>query len=321
MIGILTGFAIIFAIILLGYVLSRTGAIADEKQRLVLNRVAFYAATPALLFHVVATSDPTNLFSPVIAVTFLATLVTAVLFCAISVIFFKRDIPTTAMGAASAAYVNSNNIGLPISIYVLGTGAFVAPILVLQLVFFSPLMLGALSVGGGASGPEGTDETRRHSSRSKIWNVVKNSLFSPIVLASVAGLVVCLAQWEVPTPVMAPFEILGGASIPMILLSFGASLTATKVLNSDDDRASVLTATVIKLVGMPLIAWLIGLAFGLGTEGLYAAVILAALPTAQNVYNYAATYRKGEVVARDSVFLTTFLALPAMLVIALMFGQ
>lgn len=321
MIGILTGFAIILAIIFLGYLLSRTGVIESERQRLVLNRVAFYAATPALLFHVVATSEPANLFSPVIAVTFLATAATAVLFCVISAIFFKRDIPTTAMGAASAAYVNSNNIGLPISIYVLGTGAFVAPILVLQLVVFSPLMLGALAVGGGASGPAGTDETKRHSSKSKIWHVVKNSLFSPIVLASVAGLVVCLAQWEVPAPVMAPVEILGGASIPMILLSFGASLTATSVLNSDDDRASVLTATVIKLVGMPLIAWLIGLAFGLGTDALYAAVILAALPTAQNVYNYAATYRKAEVVARDSVFLTTFAALPAMLIIALLFGQ
>ncbi|MGP6174824.1 AEC family transporter [Corynebacterium sp. A21] len=321
MLGIITGFAIILSIIFIGYLLSLKGVIEGEKQRLVLNRVAFYAATPALLFNVVATSEPAHLFSPVIAVIFLATLLTAALFCVISVVFFKRDIPTTAMGASAAAYVNSNNIGLPVSIYVLGTAAYVAPVLVLQLVVFTPLMLAALSVGGGASGPEGTDESRRHSSRRKIMKVIRNSLFSPIVLASVAGLVVCLAQWEVPAPVMAPVEILGGASIPMILLSFGASLTNTRVLNSLDDRASVLTATGIKLAGMPLIAFGLGLAFNLDTEGLYAAVILSALPTAQNVYNYAATYRKGEVVARDSVFLTTFAALPAMLVIALLFGQ
>lgn len=320
MLGILTGFAIILAIIFVGYLLSRTGIIGDDRQRLVLNRVAFYAATPALLFHVVATSDPANLFSPVIAVTFLATALTALLFCVVSAIFFRRDIPTTAMGAASAAYVNSNNIGLPVSIYVLGTGAFVAPVLVLQLVVFSPLMLGALSVDGGSAAADG-GAPDRHSSRAKILTVIKNSLFSPIVLASVAGLVVSLARWEVPDPVMAPVEILGGASIPMILLSFGASLTSTTVLDSVADRPSVLTATGIKLVGMPLIAWLLGLAFGLSMEGLYAAVILAALPTAQNVYNYAATYRKGEVVARDSVFLTTFTALPVMLIIALLFGR
>lgn len=269
----------------------------------------------------VATSDPANLFSPVIAVTFLATAVTALVFCVISAVFFKRDIPTTAMGASAAAYVNSNNIGLPISIFVLGTGAYVAPILVLQLVVFTPMMLAALSVGGGSSGPAEPAEGTSRSSRAKILRVIRNSLFSPIVLASVAGLVICLAQWEVPAPVMAPVEILGGASIPMILLSFGASLTATTVLDSAADRPSVLTATVIKLVGMPAIAFALGLLFGLDNEGLYAAVILAALPTAQNVYNYAATYRKGTVVARDSVFLTTFAALPAMLVIALLFGR
>lgn len=317
MLGIVTGFAIILSIILVGYLLSRTGVIADDAQRLILNRVAFYAATPALLFHVVATSDPANLFSPVIGVTFLATLATAVLFCVISAVFFRRDIPTTAMGAASAAYINSNNIGLPVSIYVLGTGAFVAPVLVLQLIFFSPIMLGALSVGGHPADPDAGSR----SSRAKIRNVIKNALFSPIVLASVAGLVVCLMRWEVPEPVMAPVQILGGASIPMILLSFGASLTSTNVLTSAEDRASVLTATLIKLIGMPLIAWLTGLAFGLDAEGLYAAVILAALPTAQNVYNYAATYRRGTIVARDSVFLTTFAALPVMLIIAFLFGQ
>lgn len=319
MLGIITSFAIILSIIFVGFLLSHRGIIAGEKQRLVLNRVAFYAATPALLFHVVATSDPAHLFSPVIGVTFLATALTALLFCIISVIFFRQDIPTTAMGASAAAYVNSNNIGLPVSIYVLGTGAYVAPVLVLQLVVFSPLMLAALSVGGSPGDPAAAG--RWASSRHKILHVIKNSFFSPIVLASVAGLVVCLMRWEVPAPVMVPFEILGGASIPMILLSFGASLTSTRVLNSTADRVPVLTATVLKLVGMPLIALGLGLAMALPTEGLYAAVILAALPTAQNVYNYAATYRRGEVVARDSVFLTTFAALPAMLIIALLFGQ
>lgn len=72
---------------------------------------------------------------------------------------------------------------------------------------------------------------------------------------------------------------------------------------------------------MPLIAWLIGLAFGLDDEEMYAAVILAALPAAQNVYNYAATYRRGEILARDTVFLTTFLALGGMLGVAFLFGR
>lgn len=310
MAGVLTGFAIIFSVIAVGFLLARTGVISDDRQRLVLNRIAFYAATPALLFSVVAESDPEQLISPVIVVTFVATIVTAALYCLISVFFFRRDLATTAIGAAAASYVNSNNIGLPVSIYVLGTGAYVAPVLVMQMVIFAPLILAALATGGDGS-----------SRASKIWSAVRGSLLSPIVLASVAGLVVSLTRVELPPVIMEPAAILGGASIPLILISFGASLPATKVLTSAPDRAGVLTSTLIKVLGMPAIAWALGLAFGLGGELLYAVVILAALPTAQNVYNYAATHRKGEILARDTVFLTTFLALAAMLAIAALFGR
>lgn len=38
------------------------------------------------------------------------------------------------------------------------------------------------------------------------------------------------------------------------------------------------------------------------------------------MYNYAATYQVGQTVSRDTVFLTTFLSLPAMLAIAALFG-
>lgn len=310
MLDVVTGFAIIFAVIAVGFFLAKSGVIADDRQRLALNRIAFYAATPALLFSVVANSDPQHLFSPVIVVTFFATLSTAALYCVISAIFFKKDIATTAIGAAAASYVNSNNIGLPVSIYVLGTGAYVAPVLVLQMVIFAPMILAALTTGERGGSPA-----------SKIWAAFRGSLLSPVVLASIAGLIVCLTQVQVPAAVMEPTVILGGASIPLILISFGASLPSTNVLSSKPERASAITATAIKILGMPLIAWLFGLAFGLDGEMMYAAVILAALPAAQNVYNYAATYGKGEILARDTVFLTTFLALAGMLGIALLFGR
>lgn len=310
MAGVITGFAIILSVIGVGFLLAKLGVINDDKQRLVLNRIAFYAATPALLFNVVARSDPSALISPVIVVTFVATIVTAAVYCVISAIFFKKDIATTATGAAASAYVNSNNIGLPVSIYVLGTGAYVAPILVMQMVIFAPMILAALT-SGDVKGSRG----------QKIWAAVKGSLLSPIVLASIAGLIVCLLEIQLPAAVMEPTIILGGASIPLILMSFGASFPSTNVLASKADRPSVLTATAIKIVGMPAITWLIAKAFGLEGDYLYAAVILAALPAAQNVYNYAATYRKGEIVARDTVFLTTFLALLGMLGIAALFGR
>src|SRR5699024_7961327 len=154
LLDVITGFAIILSVIGVGLLLAKAGVISDDKQRLVLNRIAFYAATPALLFSVVAISDPQHLLSPVILVTFIATLRTAAISSVISAVIFKKDLATTAIGAAAASYVNSNNFGLPVSIYVLGTGAYVAPVLVIQMVIFAPMILAALTTGeqGGSRG-------------------------------------------------------------------------------------------------------------------------------------------------------------------------
>ncbi len=309
--GVVTGFAIILAVIAVGYLLARRGVIGDGSERLMFNRVAFYAATPALIFSSVAVSDPGNFVSPVVVVIALATAVTAAVYCVISVLAFRQDVPTTAMGAASSSYFNSVNIGLPVSIYVIGDATHVVPVLLLQMVVFTPMILAAL----------GSDSGGGRSTGTKVGEAVKNALLSPVVLASFAGLLVAVLEIRIPEPIMAPIEILGGASIPMILMSFGASLVAGGALSSADDRPGAITATALKIVGMPLIAWLIGLAIGLDGDMLYVAVILAALPTAQNVYNYAATYERGMIIARDSVFLTTFASLPAMLIIALLFGR
>ncbi|MDO5512175.1 AEC family transporter [Corynebacterium sp.] len=314
MTGVITGFAIILAVIAVGVILSRTGVIREDRERLVLNRVAFYAASPALLFTAVAKSDAGTLFSPVIVVIFLATLGTALVYIVASALFFRQDLPTTTMGAASACYFNSVNIGLPVSIYVLGEATYVVPVLVLQMVVFTPFILAGL-----VAGDDGDSGSR--SRLAKIWGPVRTAIFSPVVIGSVLGLIVALVGLQIPDPVMRPLEILGGASIPMILISFGASLRNTAPLTTPEDRPGTITATALKLVGMPAIAWGIALALGLEGNELYASVILAALPAAQNVYNFAASYQRGMIIARDTVFITTFGSLPVMLAIALLFGR
>lgn len=295
MIAILTGFSIIFSVIAAGYLLARKRIIVGDEQRLVLNRVAFFAATPALMFTVVSESDPSSLFSPVILVSTITAIITAGVFLAIT---RTKDV----MGAMASCYVNSNNIGLPVGIYVLGNAGYVAPLLIVQLVLFTPIVLYFI-----------TDSHTQGSRARRILGQLKASLLSPIVVGAVAGLVVCLNGWTPPDIIASPLRILGGASIPMILLSFGASLHKSERLLFD---VPTTVATTLKVAGMPVIAWLVGLALGLSGEELYAAVILAALPTAQNVYNYAATFRTGEEIARNTIVASTFLALPAMLLIA-----
>lgn len=277
---------------------------ARGEARLQFNRTAFWAATPALIFSSVATSDTSAFTSPVVAVIAIASVTTMALYGLLSALFFRRSGAETMAGAAAASYYNSVNIGLPIATYVIGDATFVVPALVLQMAVLSPFIIAGLNAQG--------------TSLRSITSSVVSGLTAPVVIAAIAGFIVSAAGWQVPDVIMAPLEILGGASIPMILMSFGASLTGKGLLAND--RLPTITATVLKLIAMPAIALAAGLALGLSGNELYAALILSALPTAQNVYNYAATYQSGETVARDTVFLTTFLSLPAMLAITGFFG-
>lgn len=309
MLGVLEGFFIIFTVIGVGYMLARTRVIPTQEARLVLNRVAFFAATPALMFIVVAESHPDALFSPVIGVSALATAITAAITAVLARTIFQADRATATIGAAAASYVNSNSIGLPVGLYVLGKIDYVAPLLVLQMVIITPIILALIS-----------DPRPGQSRLRSTGSAVFHAIFSPIVIGASLGLLFCLQAWEVPELIYEPVSLIGGASIPLILMSFGASLYKATPLADASQRGATLMALSMKTIGMPVIAGLLGLAWGFNAEDLYSVIILASLPAAQNVYNYAATFQKGTVIARDTIFLSTMLALPAMLLIAGLFG-
>jgi predicted permease len=68
---------------------------------------------------------------------------------------------------------------------------------------------------------------------------------------------------------------------------------------------------------MPVVAWLFAtLVLGLDGQSLFVAVVLAALPTGQNVFNYAQRYRRGETVARDTALITTAGSIPVLVLVA-----
>lgn len=295
MLGVLQGFAVILGIIGAGYLASRFRVVQGE-QRLVLNRVAFYVATPALLFSVLQRSDPAVILSPVILITALAAVLVAGVFVAASRLWFPRDLGSTTLGATSSGYVNSNNLGLPVAVYILGDAAYVAPLLLLQIVVFTPIILAVL------------ESTRGNQRGAAV--ALGRAASNPIIIASVLGLLLALLRFPLPDMVMGPIDMLGNAAIPMVLLSFGVSLHGQRMLRSRVDRPAVLVSSGIKVLVMPLLTWVLCLAFGLSAHETFVATTIAALPTAQNVYNYAATYRRAETQVRDTVFLTTFASLP-----------
>ena len=72
-------------------------------------------------------------------------------------------------------------------------------------------------------------------------------------------------------------------------------------------------------LAMPAIALGIGSALGLKGQPLFAVVVTAALPTAQNIFTYAVKYRREVNLARDAIFVSTFASVPVIIAIAGLF--
>lgn len=304
MLGVLTGFAIIAFVIAVGYAVGRIG-IGGPQAGYTLNRLGFFVANPALLFTVLAKEDVRSVVSGVGLTANVAAVVTGAIFLVLSRLFFRRTVARTTIGMLAASYSNLNNIGLPVAVYVLGNAVYVAPVLLVQLVIFAPIALTVL------------DATSR--GRVSVRDILLTPVRNPMIIASVAGVIVAAVGWRLPPLVDNGFTLLGGAAVPMVLMAFGMSLHGSAPLKAADARLEVIGATILKEIVMPVIGWAIArFVFHLDGHALFVAVVLSALPAAQNVYNYAARYERGEVVARDAVLLTTIVSVPAIFVIALL---
>ena len=300
--GVLIAFAVIGALIGVGYFSARFGLI-PVHQGPTLNRIAFYVFSPALLFSVLATTSVENIFSPVIVVVVISSGATALAFILVSRIFFRRSLSDTTIGAPSSIYLNSNNIGLPISLFVIGDLTYFAPLLMVQIVYFLPVVLGILESAKGE--------------KTSIKKVFLGAFLNPLILASIVGFLVSLNHVVLPEIVLQPLSTMGAAAVPLLLFAYGISLRGQKIFHVEGDRAVSVTATILKAVIMPVIALLVGMfVFHLPAHQLFAAVILACLPTAQNIYTYASVYKTEVYAVRDVVFTTTIVSLPLMFFVA-----
>ena len=305
MLGVLVGFAIIGVVILAGYLIARARLLGDDQQRVqfALSRLAFFVLSPCLLFTVLARADVHELFSRVLAVSALSAIAVIVVYFVIARVFWKRSLPQAVIGSASSGYVNANNIGLPVAVYVLGNAALSAPVILLQVVVLAPIILTTLDVST--------------SGRVSIGRVLLQPVRNPLIIGVVLGVIVAITHVTIPTPVLAPFVLVGGAAVPVVLLSFGMSIHGQRLLEAGTDRRDVVLASILKLVVMPGIAWSVGhLVFGLDGTALFGVVLLAALPTAQNVFNYAQRYDSGVTLARDTVLITTIGSVPILVLAA-----
>ena len=259
---VLGGLGVFGVVIAVGWVLGRTGAVPVGSDR-VLTRIAFWAATPALLATTLGRADLGAVASGRTAAVVCTELVAVAGAALLQRLVLRRPAADAVIGALACSYVNAANLGIPVALLVLGDTTPVAAVLLLQLLVITPVSFALLdwvtagpgqggtgavpgAVGsGGALG--GTQPGERRSSRPGAWSSRRARLTAParnpLLVGVLSGVLVNVAGVDLEHlgggHVQAVLDLLGRTAVPLMMLALGLSLA--------DSRASRRGGVVVPL--------------------------------------------------------------------------
>lgn len=293
----LEGFTTIGVVVAVGFLLSRTRVVGASAQK-ALGEVAFYVGQPALVLVAVAGAELDRLIGWHVVAFGAACILTGLGFAAAMLRRWGATRAEAALGYLCTSYVNAGNLGIPIAAYVLGDAAWAAPAMLIQVLILQPTAVAVL---------EASPAGRGHS-------VVRSFATHPLVWGAAIGLVFNLTAWRPPAVLWDPTVLLAELGIPAMLLAFGMSLHSDPLPRLDRLPRLTLAAITTKAVVVPAVALALGLLLGLGGTPLRAAVVLAALPTAQVVFVHSLRYRTALPLVQATTVWTTLFSVPVIVV-------
>ena len=307
----------LFAFILIGFIAGLVGgrhASTERRDLLWLNIFVVYVAIPALVFRLIARAPVEQLGSWgfIFATTFTTYLIFMLMFVAASVV--GREGPgTAALQSASASYGNVGYMGVPLAIAVFGEAGAVPATLI--VCFDNALIFSLVPVLVSFSGPErGFGVALGRAGR----NIALNPMIIALVLGAMSalgGLKLTGAVGEVADTIL---RLLGGAAAPAALFGIGITIARQYSIRSAM-HSEVLVITVLKLMVHPLLLMVVLILFG-GFDPVWinVAILLAALPTAANVYVMATQFETYVEGSSNALLVTTTLSLftlPALMIL------
>ncbi|WP_405391140.1 AEC family transporter [Streptomyces sp. NBC_01102] len=303
--ALLSGFAPVWTLTAIGYAAGR-GRLLGEQAEAVLGRFVFHVAMPAALFMMVSRADLGSFVNASLIVFGAGSVLVSGLGLLVVRRFFGRKTADGAIGGMASGYVNSANLGIPVTVQVLGDASFVAQVILFQVLLMSPVVLTLLDTG--------TDRGRTHW-RAGLRRMGTMPVRNPVIVASVLGVAVSAAGLRLPDALARSGDLLGAAAVPAALITLGLSLHGrpdpADPVAAPGSRAEVAVVVALKTVVHPLVALVIGgpPLLDLPADQLLAVVLCSALPTAQNAFVYAREYGLDTTLARDAVVASTVVSM------------
>lgn len=298
MLQILGMIAPLFTLIALGYLSGRLCKIPLEGLAW-LNFFVVYISLPALFFQLLSRTPFEQFYHfDFLTTTTLATFIIFTACFALSRLLRRENTRVSAIQGLAGAYGNIGYLGPPIAIAAFGPEAAVPVALIFCLdntmhFIVTPLLM---AVGG-----------KRNTSRLQLLVKITRSITThPFIIATAAGMTGAWFQYQPPTPIENMLTMLSGAAAPCALFAMGVTAAMRPLKRIPVELAHLVP---IKLVVHPLLMYLMVTTFTeVPAHWLYSAVLLAALPSATNVFVMAQQYEVWTERALSTVVISTVLS-------------
>lgn len=261
-----------------------------------MNTFIVYVALPALFFQLLVKTPFERLTEwGFILGSVLSTYVVFSIMFAASMVFSRSGIAESTIKGLASAYGNIGYMGPGLALIAFGEEAAVPVALIFcfeNIIHFAvaPMMM---ALGGGGLRKPG----------AVALEVIKKIVFHPFIIATAIGVAGAYLEFSSPLPLERFLGYLAGAAAPCALFAMGVTLALRPLKRVPAELAPL---ALLKLVIHPLLCYVVLSWMGNFSETwVFSAMLLAALPTATNVFVIAQQYGVWVERASASILLTT----------------
>jgi malonate transporter and related proteins len=293
-----------FALVLAGYLAARFKKLPDSAVP-GLNAFVLYFALPCMLYRFGANTPFDKLLQPKLMLFWMVCGLTLVAIVAGFSRLAGYRLRDAGFGAMVVGFSNTGYMGIPLIVALLGEQAAGPAIVSIVVDLF---IISSVCIGLAES--ESTDDGAAHTWQIGVIKALKGAASNPLPWAIGLGALASALTLKMPSAVEGTIALLGNAASPCALFTIGASLYRPDIKTPLMRYMPLVGA---KLLLHPfLVIWFAALAayFGLGIDkaSLTVLLLVAALPSASNVFLFAQRYGADTARIAQTILVTTALA-------------
>ena len=286
----------VFLLIILGNLLRRIG-VPDVSFWDVNDKLCYWVLIPALLFHFISqvslSSEMLYIYSVIILTGFVVTFSSSIILG--KLLGYSPEVWTSILQGSMR-----QNAFIALAIAGSFFGAEGLKIASLFMFIYVP----TINVIVITTMVMSLKNTNQKDSKKALSNVFIEISKNPFILAMIAGLIVSLFPKEKISVLIDTTELLGSATLPIMLLTIGAKI---KVRDLTLKVLPIIISNTLKLIILPVVAYFVASYFNLSQTEVIVAVIFASVPTAAMSYSLALQFNADHQLMR--AILTTQVAL------------